>query len=250
MRLRYLVATALFAAIAVPAAAGQGVAAPGPALAEGSISLPLIFSDTPVQNDPVADLLVGGAVPSLASPEVAEAVTTSAVKLAAPPAALLLVIQGLAFIGAVRTRRRWALIMLAALAVGKIGLQAIPRLFAAPSPEPTYARTAPATFGPAVDEGQRRASEAHAADLDYIWMLRRAGSEPVLSTLHSIVSSERASHLEAPPSHPSTGYSLPSDIAQAVAPLAQWFILPDKKVTLPDRPAAFALFARPPPTFI
>jgi hypothetical protein len=50
-------------------------------------------------------------------------------RLAAPPAALLMLLQGVLCIAIVRGRRKWAFLAVAAISLGRAGLNALPRLF-------------------------------------------------------------------------------------------------------------------------
>lgn len=108
----------------------------------------------------------------------AEAGLQNIVELAGPPATLLLVAQGVLFVLIKRSRRKCARLLATIMLLGWDGLQALPKLLILAS-KSAPARTSALAHFTIQDEGQRLASEAHAIDLDYIWMLRRMGAESV-----------------------------------------------------------------------
>jgi len=205
MSLRNLLTSIALLALAAGSAAAGGVLHPdddGEPVSSALASLPPLFSEQlaalPGASDAMNGIAGSQAAPlagtSAADPGDSKA--SSPIPLSAPPAALLLMVQGMLFIGAIRKRRQWMLAAVAVISFGRAGIQALPRLLSSSS-QPAPARTSQPYRTHVQDDGQRVASEAHTADLDYVWMLRRLGSEPTISPRASI---ERAiSSTAAPP---------------------------------------------------
>ena len=167
--------------------------------------------------------------------------------LTAPPAALLLVIQGLAFAWFVKTRRKWAVVVLIAVSIGKAGLDSLPRLWSQKSravvPSVLTGRPAPGGLG------QRIASEARTAARDYVWLLRGAAGDPSAAgklLQRALLLAPAKAH--APFGVPQPAAILPLDVSAVSRYLPVAFIAIWKR---PNPSSVFAfdpLFARPPPT--
>ena len=195
MSLKSLLAIFIILAIAAVPAAADGWFSPSVEPSASFPSTPLLFLSFDTQAFGANDGLVanpdligsaltighdGPMASDSAEASTADQASTSIVKLAAPPAAWLMVVQGLVFVGFARRRRKWLLVLLAMVAIARVGVQALPRLFTLKS-EPARARTSAASQTITRRGEQRLASEARTTGLDYVWMLRRADAEPVLS---------------------------------------------------------------------
>lgn len=174
---------------------------------------------------------------------------SKAINLAGPPAALLMLLQGVLCVVFVRGRRKWALLAVAAISLGRTGLNALPRLLVS---GPNTANRAEASQ-PVVPDGQRLSSESHAPDFDFVALLRRLESEPPAFPGSS-------SLLDKIASHPEVGLDLTqavsgSFVSFALVPQAFsfgetapcGFVPRERKASLPLAPLPFSLFARPPP---
>ena len=260
MSLRLLAILTLLLTVAAPASAANCFAVPPSDSGSSSLisTIPLVFAGTPSDNQgglPMADL-VGGAMQSLgASPIATDPIApgqssdgSTIVKLAAPPATLILLVQGLAFVCLIRGRRKWVLILFAMIALGRAGLLALPRLFTLES-ESAPARTSTASQPFTQQEGQRLASEAHTASLDYVWMLRRADSEPLLSrsTFEQATSHTVAAATLALGTVPFVPADLPPEPVAADRPVPMAFAPKAYRVYPLHDGFLWQLFARPPP---
>ena len=259
MILRLLAIFILLLTVAAPASAANWLAdSPSDSGSSSSIStIPLVFAGTPSDNQgslPMADI-VGGAMqcPS-ASPIAADPIApaqssegSTIIKLAGPPAALILIVQGLVFMGLIRGRRKWVLLVFAMIAVGRAGLQALPRLFTLES-ESAPARTSSASQF-TQQEGQRLASEAHTASLDYVWMLRRAGSAPLLprSTFEQTIAKTVVIPANGMATSTFAALSLPAHAPAVDRPLPVAFQPQEASPSLSRDLIPFSLFARSPP---
>jgi len=174
--------------------------------------------------------------------------SNGAFPLTAPPAALLLVIQGLAFVSFVKTRRKWTVVVLLAVSLGKAGLESLPRLWSQKS-RPVVPSVLTGTPAPG-DLGQRIASEARTAARDYVWLLRGAAGQPNTAgklLQQSVLLAPANGHATLSVAHPAAILSV--DISAASHYLSVAFITIWKRPNSPSVFFAFdTLFARPPPT--
>ena len=263
MSLRLLAILILLVTVAASAPAATWFAVPPSGSGSSSpISIPLVFAETPSDIQgylPVADL-AGGAMHSpsastVAADPIAPAQSSDGsaiVKLAAPPAALFLMVQGLAFICLIRGRRKWILIVFAMISLGRAGLHALPRIFTLESESAPPARTSSASQPLTQHDGQRLASEARTASLDYVWMLRRAHAEPLLSRS---TFEQAASHTVAVPGKGRAAdifvpLSLHPEPTAADRPLPAAFLPRETSPPLSRDPILFSLFARLPPAIL
>ena len=181
--------------------------------------------------------------------------TAKVIRLAGPPAALLMVLQGILCIAFVRGRRKWALVAVAMISFGRAGLNALPRLFDAARPS-----NRPVATQPAVNlGGQRLASEAHTPDLDFIGLLRRMESEPFdvtirTTSLRRIVSTLTPVAVRPTEQRLTVGFSVPSALPSHIPDNLAGdndalcgFVPRENKCPFPLQPIPHSLFARPPP---
>ncbi|NQT20348.1 MAG: hypothetical protein HQ592_11630 [Planctomycetes bacterium] len=222
----------------------------------------LVFSELPpldsVTASPLAmaDITASGAVALPSAPadttsgKVAQPEGASkAITLAGPPAALLMLLQGVLCVAFVRGRRKWALLAVAVISLGRTGLNALPRLLVS-GPN---AANRPEASQPLVPDGQRFASESRTPDFDFVGLLRRLESEPPAFAGSSSLLDNIASHPEA--SLDLTQAVSGSFVSSTLAPQASsfgeaplcGFVLRERKASLPLQPLPFSLFARPPP---
>jgi len=257
MSLRNLFASLILLVVAVAPAVAGGVLYPdaGEPASSALASLPPLFSEQLAAFSAASDAMNGNIntlAASLADASSAgDSKASSTIPLSAPPAAILLMVQGLLFIGAIRKRRQWIMMAVAAISLGRAGIHALPRLLTSSS-QPAPARTAQPYRTHAQDDGQRVASEAHTADLDYIWMLRRLGADPTISrtaieqAISSTVVSGRtplATVSFVPADLPSPAFIIPGPSQPA------GFVARETQVCSLKKGFLVTRFARPPPEF-
>lgn len=164
------------------------------------------------------------------------------IRLGGPPASLFLILQGALCIGFFRGRRRFAALLLAALAAGRTGIASLPRALS----KPRHAKAAPCEQ----DTGQSHSASAPATD--YASLLKRLerpsgwGVHP--ATVHAITAAPTTQQPATPPATSAHGSptALPLNSAASLIRRVVFGIETSDRVSLP---ASFQspLFARPPP---
>jgi hypothetical protein len=194
------------------------------------------------------EVQVGGdaqqAVPSAECP-----LGNDPVKLAGPPATLLLMFQGLLCIGLIRSRRKWAAALLAVVTIGRAGLEALPELVGLPKAE---AASAAAASEAATRLSDRPVLPSTSPGQSYAGLLRRLDGDAASANAASLA---KLTNLKPATSTASrdlvAGFSLLPAVTSPEAllpPAAGIAFLPaDGGASLPPQQVCFALFARPPP---
>ena len=222
-------------------------------------TVPELFTDPPTVGGLFAsaaqtDSAIGDApLPAVSSDPISPSshtATADMTKLGAPPAGIFLLIQGIVCIAFFRGRRKWAAVLVAAVALGRSGLNVLPRLLAMPKPHPTRVAEAP---DPREDSTDLRASPPERGEVQYLGLLRRLGAEagPDASRGHAprfVLSKPAASGVSLGAGF---SFSVPAE------PPAQACLSGELYVAYAEAPEAPALvlqqfspclFARPPPT--
>jgi hypothetical protein len=171
-------------------------------------------------------------------------------KLAGPPATLLLMLQGLICVGLIRGRRKWAVALLAVVALGRAGLAALPQLIGLPK---TKAVSAPPPADTGVGLAARHSLPSTSPALSYVGLLRRLdGDAASANPAGQIAPTNREPAAGSVLNELAAGFSLPAALPsrQACVPAAYnfAFLPPEPRAALPLQAISFALFARPPPT--
>ena len=100
-------------------------------------------------------------------------------------------------------------------------------------------------------DGQRLSSEAHAADLDFVGLLRRLAAEPAGVPIHkSFRSALPGPETDSVPASSVAGlsvFALPADIIAALREPPSGFAASQREAALPPQLPSYSLFARPPP---
>ena len=225
----------------------------------------LVFSELPPLDSIATSPLAGADITAsdVVSLPGAPAVTTSGraaqpeessktIELAGPPAALFMLLQGVLCVAFVRGRRKWALLAVAVISLGRTGLHALPRLLVSGSNTANRSEVAK----PVVPDGRRFASESRTPDLDFAGMLRQTGPEgghqtdvpSDLSTIHQLVSQSAVAFS----SRKATAAPLPAPVLTAGETssghlLQCGSVLEEEDPAIPRHLLSFDLFARPPP---
>lgn len=182
--------------------------------------------------------------------ETAPTPSGSVIKLAAPPAGLLLMLQGVLCIGFFRGRRKWAALLVGLLSVGRTGLAALPRLFASPAGGKVAAPPAAQPLqAPAL--GWARGAPP-SAELDFIGLLRRLQAAPASRASGTLCFLDRSTAVAGSQKLATASLFSQSATLPCVARV------PESRTSVPvacaqatglhpPQDPAFALFARPPP---
>ncbi len=177
---------------------------------------------------------------------------SNTIELAGPPAAVLMLLQGVLCVAFVRGRRKWALLAVAFISLGRTGLSALPRLLVSR----LYTANRPEATQPVVPDGRGFTSQSRTPDFDFVGVLRQTGSDgehqtdvrPGLPTIHQLVSQSPVAFS----SRKATADLLPA----AVLPAGETSsghqpqcgsVLAEEEPAFPRLLLAFDLFARPPP---
>ena len=193
------------------------------------------------------DDCTGPTAAAVGATEHAQAHSASAMELAAPPAGMLLVLQGLAFLWLIRSRRRWAVAALVIISLGRTGLQALPRLLDTQSETAPARSSAIAHLAPQLE--QSLASEAHTVDLDYVWMLRQADSEPILArnSFERIAKPTTANPAKGLCTVVSAHLAIAPPVTEPDPALSCAYMPRESRDQFPRPSFSFRLFSRPPP---
>ena len=205
----------------------------------GVLGADLSASETVALDTGPAQVAAGGEIGSGQDP----------MKLAGPPTTLLLMLQGLVCVGLIRGRRKWAVALLAVVAVGRAGLGALPQLIGLPK---TKAVSAPPPADTGIGLAPCHSLPAASPALSYAGLLRRLDGDAASASARTLLDPKNLEpaakvtasglaagfHVLAALPTPEPGLPAPADIA---------FLPSEVRPTLPVQPLAFALFARPPP---
>jgi len=189
--------------------------------------------------------------PTNAGHETAPTPSGSVIKLAAPPAGLLLMLQGIFCVAFFRGRRKWAALLVTAVAAARGGLTALPRVFI--SHESEDARQPVAADSEQCSPRAALARGAARPELEYVGLLRRLGADPASAS----EGKARPEFVKPSPvvvaASPAAGFSLlwPADLHSALVvprPLDEGAAVPGEKECHPGARLLFCLLARAPPT--
>lgn len=131
-----------------------------------------LFAPGALTDGAVGEPLLPGELDDSAVP-VTHATTPHATKLGAPPAGLFLMIQGIVCIAFFRGRRKWAALLVAALAASRSGIGSLPRLLSGAK----HAKALPCEGRRAAGVHEAQGGATQTPAIDYIGLLRRLGTE-------------------------------------------------------------------------